>query len=191
MDDNPPGSPQPPDTNWQFKADPEREPADLQAVAVPPSGAEGSISWTASEFIAHHKSPGWYLALTIAAVGLALLIWFLTKDKISVLVVLCGAAVFGSYAARKPRQLEYRLDEHGLVIGQRQFSYGQFRSFAVVPEGAFSSIVFSPLKRFMPPITIYYAPPDEPKIIALLSDRLPFEHNQGDLIDRFMRRIRF
>jgi hypothetical protein len=39
----------------------------------------------------------------------------------------------------------------------------------VVPEGAFNSIVFMPLKRFAVPLSIYYDPKDEDKIIAVLS----------------------
>lgn len=180
-----------PDGSWQFNSDAQTEVMAPAATAIPPQGSDGSITWTASEFIAHHKSPGWYLALAGAAVVAALIVWLLTKDKISAAVVVCGAAFFGIYAARKPRQLQYRLDGQGLTIGERHFPYQAFRSFAVVPEGAFNSIEFVPLKRFAPLITIYYDPADEAKIVALLSDRLPVEGRQKDLIDRLMWRIRF
>lgn len=161
------------------------------ATAIPPQGPDGSISWTASEFIAHHKSPGWYLALAGAAIIGALLVWFLVHDTISVAAVLVAALFFGVFAARKPRQLQYRLDNNSLSIGERRFPYQSFRSFAVVPEGAFNSIEFLPLKRFSPLTTIYYDPADEAKIVALLADRLPLEHRQKSLIDRLMWRIRF
>jgi hypothetical protein len=61
----------------------------------------------------------------------------------------------------------------------------------VVPEGAFSSIVFMPLKRFAPLTTIYYAPEDESKIITILTDRLPFEERKAAAIDSLMKRVRF
>jgi hypothetical protein len=167
------------------------ETAKPSAVAIPPAGPDGSISWTASEFIAHDKSASWYLMLGGTAAVLAALIWLITKDKISAGVVVFGAALFGVYAARKPRQLQYRLDSSGLTIGQRHFGYHDFRSFSVVPEGGMNSIVFSPLKRFAPLTTIYYDPADEDKIVALLTDRLPVERRQKDLVDRLMWRIRF
>lgn len=176
---------------WQFNPDDRADVATPTSTAIPPSGPDGSISWTASEFIAHHKSPGWYLALAAAAVVAALIVWLLTKDEISAGVVVLGAVFFGIFAARKPRQLQYRLDNQGLSIGERRFSYQAFRSFAIVPEGAFNSIEFVPLKRFAPLITIYYDPADEAKIVALLSDRLPVESRQKDLVDRLMWRIRF
>jgi hypothetical protein len=161
------------------------------SVAMPPAGPEGSITWTASEFIAHHKSPGWYLILGSSALVVAIIIWLLTRDTITSIVVIVAAITFGFYGARQPRQLQYSLDGRGLSIGQRHFFYEQFRSFSIMPEGAVSSIVFMPLKRFAMLTTIYYDPADEPKIIDLLIDRLPHEDRQKDMFDRLLWRIRF
>lgn len=149
------------------------------------------ISWTASEFIAHAKSFGWYAVLGLAAAVFAALIYLLTKDFVSVGVVLVAALLLGIYAGHQPRQLEYRLDGRSLTIGKKRFGYHQFRSFSVLPEGGVSSIVFMPMKRFAVPITIYYPPEDEDKIVALLADRLPLEEGGHDAIDRLMHRIRF
>ena len=167
-------------------ASPEREVAEPRTVS---DGA--SITWTASEFIAHSKTAGWYIMLTVAAVILAAADWLLTKDLVSSIIILFAALLLGVYAAHKPRQLQYQLDDMGLTIGDKRFTYDQFQSFAIVPEGAFSSIVFMPLKRFAPFTTIYYDPADEEKIITLLADRLPMEAREHDAIDRFMRRIRY
>ena len=150
-----------------------------------------NLTWTASEFIAHHKEKSWYFSLAGVAIVTALAIWLLTKDKISAAVVLFGALFFGVYAGRQPRQLTYGLDTSGLSIGDKHFLYDEFRSFSVAPEGAFSSIVLSPLKRFSQTLTIYYAPEDEEKIIDVLSDRLPYEDHKRDLVDSLMHRIRF
>jgi hypothetical protein len=121
----------------------------------------------------------------------AVLIWLLTKDTISSVVILFAAFVFGFYARRQPRELAYRLDDGGLTIGPKFYPYAGFRSFAVMDEGAFSSVVFMPLKRFAPLVTIYYDPKDEENIVGLLSDRLPMEERQKDAVERLMWRIRF
>jgi hypothetical protein len=151
---------------------------------------EGTITWTASEFVAHDKSAGWYLSLALVAALASAVVYLISRDIISVGVVLAAGALLGVYGSHKPRQLEYRLSEQGIAIGEKTYSYDEFRSFAVVPEGAFSSITFMPLKRFSPPISIFYAPEDEDRIIALLSDRLPFEEH-SDAVDNLMRKIRF
>ncbi len=150
-----------------------------------------TISWTASEFVAHEKSSGWYGLLGLATLVLAAFVYLISRDAVSVAVVIVGAIFLGIYAASKPRQLEYKLDHQGLNIDTKHWSYSEFRSFSVVPEKAFSSIIFMPLKRFAVPITIYYAPEDEDKILNLLAERLPFEQPPRDAVDSLMRRIRF
>lgn len=163
----------------------------LDRVETAPAAAEGSISWTASEFVAHEKSSGWYLGLTAIAAVVACFVFLITRDIISTVVVLVGAAAFGILGSRKPRQQQYILDVGGLTIGQKRYDFGQFRSFSVVPEGAFSSIVFMPLKRFAQLTTIYYAPEDEDKIVDIISQSLPFEERPADAVDSLMKRVRF
>lgn len=167
-----------------------------QAAYLPPNQSvqpaqTGAITWTASEFVAHHKSGGWYALLTAGAVVASIVVFLVTKDIVSAVVILLAALGFGVVAARKPRELAYQLDDRGLVVGARQYGYESFRSFSVLQEGAFSSIVFTPLKRFAPLITIYYDPADEQSIVELLSYYLPLEPRNNDPIDRLMWRIRF
>ena len=151
----------------------------------------GEIAWSASEFISHHKNAAWYVSLAIGAFLGAGVVYLVTKDIISGVSILLIAFVFGLAAARKPRVLNYRLDDHGVQIGQRSFPYAAFRSFAIVDEGAFSSIALMPLKRFMPIMTIYYEPADEEQIVQTLAARLPLEERKLDAIDNLMHKIRF
>jgi hypothetical protein len=99
--------------------------------------------------------------------------------------------LFGVFAARKPRTLNYALDDAGIHIGQKFYSYGDFKSFSVLDEGGLNAIWLMPLKRFMPSLTIYYAPNDEDKIMRVLSSFLPFEDRDHDMVDRLMRKVRF
>lgn len=149
------------------------------------------ITWTASEYVEHEKNGGWYLMLTLASIGLAAIIFLITRDKISAGVVIFGAIALGVYGARPPRQLTYQLNNSGLTIGQKSFNYDDFRSFAVVPEGAFSSIVLVHHKRFAPLTTIYCAPDNEDQVIDMLAKRLPVEEHKIDAVEHLMRRIRF
>jgi hypothetical protein len=101
------------------------------------------------------------------------------------------AILLGVVAGRKPRVMDYKLDNGGLTIGETFHPYGEFRSFAIMEDGAFLSITFLPLKRFMPPVSVYYSPEDQEKITDVLSHHLPMEMRQRDAVDRFSRRIRF
>ncbi len=170
---------------------PVQEPEAPPGPETPDDSDPQSIVWTASEFIAHAKSFGWYAALAVAAAVAAALIFLLTRDPVSTGVILVAALILGIYAGHQPRELEYRLDPRGLTIGQKHFTFDQFRSFSVLPEDAFSSIVLMPLRRFAVTTTIYYAPQDEDRIVGLLSDYLPLEEHGHDAIDRLLHKIRF
>ena len=191
----PPVTPQAPAPEPQPQAPIEQPPTEPEqpVYQANPSTSDDpdSISWTASEFVAHDKSSDWYVLLGLGTVAATGLMYVLTKDLISAAVVVLASIIFAVYGAHKPRQLEYRVDIRAVTIGGKTYGYDQFRSFSVIPEGAFSSIVFMPLKRFAVPITIYYAPQDEDKIVELLSVQLPYEQRRRDAVDSLMRKVRF
>jgi hypothetical protein len=185
----------PPDSQWKYTSD---QAADEQPVLSPdyqPPAVRGAgpqeVSWTASEFVAHSKNGSWFALLALAALAIAVIVWFITHDKISVGVVIVVAILLGVTAGRKPRVLEYHLDTRGLTVEEKFYPYSDFRSFAVMQEGAFSSIMFVPLKRFALPISIYYDPEDEEAIATVISQHLPIEERQHDTIDKITRGIRF
>ncbi len=64
------------------------------------------------------------------------------------------------------------MNRSGLQIGVKSYGFQDFKTFSIAEEGAIVSIVFMPLKRFMPPLTIYVAPDMEDKS-RRLPERLP------------------
>ncbi|MBI1857061.1 hypothetical protein HY003_01445 [Candidatus Saccharibacteria bacterium] len=149
------------------------------------------ISWSASEFIAHEKNNRWYVSLFGGTTVVALVVFLFTRDKISTGMVVLVAIIFGIFGARKPRTLSYAISSQGVGIGQKFYPYESFKSFSIVAEGAISSIVFMPIKRFVPGASIYYPPEQEDQIVDILSTYLPHEERQLDVIDNLMRKVRF
>lgn len=121
----------------------------------------------------------------------AALAYLISHDKITTGVILLVMLGFGIAAARRPRTQQYRLSPGGLQIGGRAYSFHEFRTFSVTEDGSIVSIVFTPLKRFMPALTIYVAPDIEEQVVGFLSAFLPFERHKADAVDSLMRRIRF
>ena len=152
---------------------------------------DNSVSWSASEFIAHQKSASWYIVLAVGAVLAAAIIYILSRDKISTVMIIIVAASFGFFASRKPRTLQYMVDEKGISIGSKLYPYELFKSFAIMDEGAFSSLVLLPLKRFMPSISVYCPPDNEDDIVDILGAYLPEEQLSHDMLDRLLRKVRF
>ncbi len=165
-------------------------PQDSQGQAQVPE-EDYSISWTASEFIAHTKTSGWYAILGVGAVVAAVAIYLLTKDIITSGMVLIVAILFGVMAARKPRELAYTISEDGITIGEKFYPYERFKSFSVIQEEGIESIWFMPLQRFMPGLSIYFEPQNTDMLADALSNFLPFEPRDLDPLDRLMHKIRF
>lgn len=149
------------------------------------------ITWSASEFIDHHKNMGWYVALFLGVGIFTAIVYLLTKDLMSVLAITTVSALFAMLAGRKPRELPYRLDNRGVTIGDKFYSFSAFKSFALHQDGAVGYISFIPLKRFMPEVSIYFPPDESEKIIDILSDSLPNEQRKENGVDVLMRRLRF
>ena len=174
---------------WQFH--------DEGAVATATGSRESAhqavaVEWTASEYIAHHKSPGWFLLVGAGTAGAAILTYLITNgDIISSVVVAIAGTAFGTFGARQPQVLRYRVDENGMHIGAKLYPYADLKSFAILEEGAMDSIMLLPLKRFMPAISVYFAPEDEQKIVDVLSSYLPMEQRSLDPVERLMRKMRF
>lgn len=179
---------QEPAADWKFTGNDDTNDQDT----VPVQAAQhDSVTWTASEYIAHERSAGWYGLLALAVVVLALLVYFITRELISAIVIVIMGIAFGSFAARKPQELAYVLSNTALKVGERSYPYAQFKSFTIVEDEQLHAIMLMPLQRFMPPLSVYFDPSDEEKITAALSSYLPYEDRKQDLVDRLMRKVRF
>jgi len=169
--------------NWQSQQElPATQPQDYPADA---------ITWTASEFVAHEKNIAWYGVFVIAGLVAATLDYLATKDKFSTGVIALAVIALAVFAARKPRTQEYALTHQGVQIGVKTYSFQDFKNFSIAQEGAIASIVFIPLRRFMPALTIYVSPDMEDHVVDFLSAILPFEAHKADVLDSLMRRIHF
>lgn len=186
----PAAQPQPP-TAQPSVVQPPAPSASPPAPAATVSSDGNAISWTASEYLIHHKSSGWYIALGGITAALAILIWLVTEDIVSVVVVSIVGLVFGIGASRQPRVLDYRVDEQGLHMGNKTYAYEEFKSFSVLVEESLSSILLIPLKRFMPGVSIYYPPEQELAIAQVLGLYLPHEERKPDMVDRLMHKVRY
>jgi hypothetical protein len=203
-------NPQTPDPNqaqspWQYRPTdvpaPQQQPVPAPTAYVAPPApiapapqfapTQHDVTWSASEYIAHEKGLSWYGLFVLAILAVVGAIYFITRDIFSTVVILALAGLVAYSAGRKPQIISYKLDDHGLTIGNKFRPYAEFRSFAVVQEGAFSAVTLAPLKRFAVPISLYYEPKDEDAIIGVISQYLPVEHREHDPIDKLTRRIRF
>lgn len=179
-------------SNWNFRTEDQAvpDPQTNNPYSLPKQESE-PITWTASEFIDHHKSPAWYGVVIGTFIALSAILYITIKDIIAIIAIGIAVVLFLVMASKKPRQLPYQVDDHGITIGNKFYAYSEFKSFALRREGVIGSISFTPLKRLMPEISIYYTPEDESRIVALLSERLPNDQRREGGTNAIMNKIRF
>lgn len=181
---------QAPATGWQFVTEEAPAKSGKPAETAEAKSAK-PVVWKEAEFVAHKKTFGWYALLGLAAIVVATGVYFYNHDLVSVVVIIVAAVFLGLVANRQPRTLEYQVDDTGIKIGEKVYSYDNFRSFSIVDEGKVSGLVFQPLKRFMPLISVYYSPKDEKAIMEILGKHLPVDNRRTDAIDSLIRRIHY
>lgn len=183
--------------NQTQQAVPHAEEALFEAEAQPVNLDQQAVSWKASEYIHHEKSSSWYFGLVGIAILVGVVLYLLNDDITSVggitsyLVLIVMTAAVMVYANRKPETLQYQLDQEALDIGDRTYLLEDFRSFSILQDGGVVSVQLAPLKRFMPPVSLYYDPQDEEAIINILASVLPHEEAELDFVDRLIRKVRF
>lgn len=167
------------------------KPAEIQTPTTAKRPSDETITWQASEFIDNEKPVGWFMLLGIGTVLVCGLMFLLTRSIFSSAIIALAALTFGIVAKQKPRNLNYALLPNALQVGDKNYSYDDFKTFSVAEEGAMPSIVLKPIKRFMPDLTIYFPLEEGEKIFDVLATHIPHEEHQPDSVDRLMRKIRY
>src|SRR5690349_9554131 len=145
--DTTPQAPPQPESPWQY--DGNQPPQARQQ--LPPLPGQDEVTWTASEFIDHGKDSQWYLMLASGTIVADVILYFWIHEFFTIAAITIMAVLLGIMAGRKPQVLTYKLDSGGITIADKYYPYGAFRSFSIIDEGAFSSVMLMPLKRFMVP----------------------------------------
>ena len=174
------------DAKWDYKSE---DGAELSDPDQPTSGQ--SVSWTASEYIDHQRGAQWYALLVILTAMTTVVVYFITKDYVATAVMVLAGLAVGIFSVRKPQQVTYELSSSGLKIGAKAYTYRQFRSYSIIQDGGLNSISFFPTKKFMTPLSAYFAPEDGDRILAAIGDHLPQEQKDLDAVEKISRRLRF
>lgn len=183
-------------SGWEYKPDGGAAAAsdnsdDSEPNRTRPSSSTKNVSWQAPEFIEHHHGAGWYAALILVTAGLAAIIYLASShDLIATVIVLILGAIVGVFASYKPRDAKYEVGTSGLKVNDKVYKYGDYKSFSIIREGQLSSLNMVPLKRLMPPVSAYFDPASEKKIMEAVGNYLPYEDRELDAIERLARRLR-
>lgn len=180
------------DYDMQNQVDDQDEQEDLDSQDTSqPVAKHQPISWQGSEYIHNQKTTNWFILLFIIAAAISGAVFLITRDFITVGMILFCAFIFGIFSRREPGQIQYAVSDDGITIGNKSFSYKQFKSFVVSQEGAIENIVLRPAKRFETLRTIYCSPEQIEDIVEVISSHIPLDEHSPDAVDKLMHKIRF
>lgn len=176
---------------WSFNPESDNSAQDYdQSVYEAPQKSE-AVAWTGSEYVNNQKNGMWYLALVGAIILIGGLVYLLSRDIVSVIFIVIVGVLFAFMASRKPRQLQFVVDDHGIQVGQRYYPFSDYLSFSLQRDGAINYISMLPLHRFKNELSIYCPPDQEQKIFEAISSQLPNNQRKETYVDKLARMIRF
>lgn len=90
-----------------------------------------SISWTALEFVAHPKTPLWYLGFGVIALGL-MVFGIFSQSIITIITFALLIIVAYVFAVKSPRRQTYELDARGIRVNDIIYPYKNIKTFWLV-----------------------------------------------------------
>ena len=159
--------------------------------SMPASGhTHHPVSWEVPEFTLNQKGVLWVLGLIgVTLLLLALAVW-LQVWTFAVLVVVMAVAT-GLQAFRKPKNVACEVNDDGFSINQKFYNFDEFRAYSIMTDEDMFTLVFSPLKRLMPGVSLRFRREEGDQILDILGDHLPMEEIKKDPFEGIMRRLRF
>jgi hypothetical protein len=154
------------------------------------AAANQAVGWTSSGESLRGGSAAWRVRMSLASVVAGALIFLVTRDLVPTIAVVVAGCLFGFLGSRQPPSLTYHLDADGITIGQKRYSYAEFRAFSLVDYPAAGANLV-PLKRFLPMLSIHFDSSQQDKIVSVLSNHLPMEQATNDAIDKLISKVRF
>lgn len=150
-----------------------------------------SASWQAHEFSDHQRPASWYAAYGFVSLVIIAVAFLLLRDIITVVALVMVAVIFVFGVSRKPKELEYVINEHGISIGAKHYPYDSFKCFYVSNDATGSTIGLQSMKRYLPPVSLRCPEDKEDMVLETLSHYLPYEERDGDLMESITHKFRF
>lgn len=172
------------ETMPEKKKDKEPEEKDLSETRKP------VFVWKSADFVQYDRSNQWYTTVVLATAAVAaLLVW--QQIWTGVILVVVAALIMLISSRLKPREVKCAVFTEGIVVDERSYEYGQFKSFWI-NAGELPKLVFQRVGKIAGVVEIPLQNVDIDQVRLYISKHLPQEDDQGEnLVDRINRMLRF
>ena len=143
------------------------------------------VSWQIEERPINSQNREWLWALAI--IGFAI-IFFSVMLKNYLLIVITALAAFIIYASKNknPELHHFLLNNEGLYIDEKFYSYKNFESFWIFQE---KDIALRRKHRLMPLLIIPFHGEEEPNIRKIISDHMPESEEEESFLDLLQKKF--
>ena len=152
--------------------------------------AQESVEWLAKEYIAPGKNALWYAGLAAVVVAVIALDFFVLKAWTVSFLILAIAAVLIAMSVRPSRDIQYRLTQKGLFVGEQLYDFNDYKAFGVTHDGKENSVLLIPVKRFRPGLSVYFPVESGEQIVDVIAGRLPMQEIKLDFVDKLVKMLR-
>jgi hypothetical protein len=112
------------------------------------------VSWTFPEYTQHQRKKGWYVWATLIFLALLAYAIFSANFLFGLILILVVIILF-TYHHREPLEINFEISGDGILIGERQFDYKDFKKFWLVYEPpAIKNLYLEQTSPFKPVIVI-------------------------------------
>jgi len=146
--------------------------------------------WNAPEFTHKEKDRKWYLYVGAGTIGIVALFIFYGSGLTALLFGMFGV-IFLFMGSQKPRNIEYSLSPLGVKIGDKHHDYTEFESFWIHYTPEVQEVSLKSKKTFSPYVKLLIEEQDPIHIRQMLSNYLLEEHQEEEITDILLRKIKF
>lgn len=150
-----------------------------------------TVNWQAQEYVDVDRGPVWYVIFAaITLVFIAVDVFLIKSWTFSALVIVMAVSLF-VYTRRPARTISYSLSaKQGLYIGEKLYSFSDFRAFGLINDNGSHSIMMLPRKRFSAGVSVYFPEDVGEQVVDIIGQQLPMEEVKLDSIDVLIRKLR-
>ena len=148
------------------------------------------LNWSAPEYHHYQRSTDWFWAVGIITLSIAILAFFFDNALFGVLILL-SAGILIFYTLRVPNNVEYEINQRGIVVGKELHPYLTIEAFWMETRSGEPKIILKSKKTVMPYIIIPVHDDDADEMATILREFLEEKELQEPTSHKVMEYLGF
>ena len=130
-----------------------------------------SLKWSAPEYNHYQRSTDWFWAVGIITICIAILA-FIFHNALFGILILLSAGILVFYAIREPQDVNYEINNRGVVVGKELHPYLTIESFWLETRNGEPRLILKSKKAILPYIIIPVHEESADEVAAVLRNFL-------------------